>query len=617
MNKTQWFRNVLVCLLLAGVTLAVFWPVGRMGFINYDDHQYVFQNPMVSAGLTPDGVRWAFTTTHVGNWHPLTWLSHMLDCQLFGLDAGAHHRMNLFFHVANTLLLFIFVQMLTGAFWRSALVAALFALHPVHIQSVAWVSERKDLLSGCFFLLTLMAYIRYVALQSQPVEPGQTISVGRSLRAVFHYPSAIYYLLALFFFACGLMSKPMLVTVPLVMLLLDFWPLGRLPVGSVGLRPRLRCWAMLVLEKWPFLLLSLGSSAVTVWAQHHAEFVVSGALLPWHVRGLNCLVFYTQYLGKLVWPVNLSFFYPYTPMHLMEYVCSISLPIAISALAFLKVRSCSYFLVGWLWFLIMLVPVIGLVQVGMQAIADRYTYLPSIGLFILLAWSLADIGSISIRWRNGMILGVIALLLACLVITRIQLKYWKDEIALFSRSVEINSENNLQGYYLLGHALWQAGNLGEAAECYRALLRMAPANIDARRELIAVLIAQKRFAAAKAELLVLLQFNPDAAEVMNDLAWISATCPDATVRDGEFAVRLAERACMLTEYKQALLIGTLAAAYAESGQFPAAVKAAQQARAMALAQGQNKVAASNEKLLEIYESGRAYHENERDSGDGF
>jgi tetratricopeptide (TPR) repeat protein len=265
----------------------------------------------------------------------------------------------------------------------------------------------------------------------------------------------------------------------------------------------------------------------------------------------------------------------------------------------------------------MLVPVIGLVQVGMQAIADRYTYLPSIGLFILLAWSLADIGSISIRWRNGMILGVIALLLACLVITRIQLKYWKDEIALFSRSVEINSENNLQGYYLLGHALWQAGNLGEAAECYRALLRMAPANIDARRELIAVLIAQKRFAAAKAELLVLLQFNPDAAEVMNDLAWISATCPDATVRDGEFAVRLAERACMLTEYKQALLIGTLAAAYAESGQFPAAVKAAQQARAMALAQGQNKVAASNEKLLEIYESGRAYHENERDSGDGF
>jgi tetratricopeptide (TPR) repeat protein len=676
--------------MLAGITLAIYWPAGRLGFSLYDDWDYVYQNTHVQSGTLAD-IQWAFTTSAAGNWHPATWLSHMLDCKLFGLNAGGPHWTNLGFHVVNTLLLFMVLNEMTRAVWRSALVAALFAWHPMHIQSVAWISERKDLLSGFFMLLTLWAYARYARGRSRVESRGSKTKIA--VQAPARRGWALDYGLALVFFALGLMSKPMLVTVPLILLLLDYWPLGR--ISDFGFRPalrstrakdrisdsksasQLRILKRLLWEKLPFLALSIISSGLTLWAQQKAEFVVPGKYLPWSRRVFDSLAFFTTYLEKIFWPVHLSIFYPYPRMGLLEFICSALLPILLTVFIVRRMRSQPYLIVGWLWFLVMLIPVIGLVQVGAQSIADRYTYLPSIGLFILVAWAAADLAAVSNFRRNGVALGVSAALLACLLDTKIQLGYWKNDVTLFRRCVEITKENNFEGCYLLGNAYVESGNLDAAAGSYRAALQMAPDLEEAHDNLGNVLYQQKKFEEAKGEYLIALRLKPgdpaiggqlasvsqmielenklaglyealktqdtaalhaqiasirmarnefpeavehygealrlepDSPEILNNLAWLLATCPEAAFRDGARAVQLAERACEISGYQQTLYIGTLAAACAEAGRFDDAISTAQKACVLAAQLGETNLLQRNQQLLELYRAHRPYRPNSK------
>jgi tetratricopeptide (TPR) repeat protein len=720
----------LICLALFVITLVAFWPVGHLDFILHDDHHYVTENLNIQAGITAKSVGWAFTSTQMSNWHPVTWLSHMLDYKLFGLNASGHHWVNLGFHIANTLLLFIVLRQMTQAVWRSALVAALFALHPMRVESVAWISERKDVLSVFFAMLTLWAWVRYAQKRSR-VE-GRGSSAGDDGLALDSRRWTLDYFLALVFFALGLMSKPMLVTLPGIFLLLDFWPLKR--ISNFGFRisdsksvPQLtgttkqseggstpwraeaerRRLNHLLIEKVPFLALSLASSIVTVWVQAKGGTVVSADRLLWYWRMVDSLVFYTVYLEKMFWPENLAIFYPYTRIPPWEFVCSALLPIFLSVFCIRRMRSQPCLLVGWFWFVVMLLPVIGLVQVGMQSIADRYTYLPSIGLFIIVAWGMAGLASLSRIWRTGMALSAAALLLACLLDTRYQLCYWRDSVTLFSHAVEITREGNGMSYYLLGNAYGESGNLDEAAKNFQAALRVDPNFEAARDQLGHVLFLQKKFEAAGAQFDEILQRNPynanahkhlgdtlaaqkkyaeaeaeysnallaspndaaisealavatlkaenektltnlycalqtlptpeihtqiaiilaikgeypdavrhylealrlkpDALDVLNNLAWLLATCPDAHHRDGAQAVGYAERACELTHYKKTFYVGTLAAAYAEAGRFDDAIAKAQKACALAEESGEQNLLQRNQELLLLYQKHQPYH----------
>jgi tetratricopeptide (TPR) repeat protein len=723
-------RVSLICLALFVITLVAFWPVGRLGFILHDDHQYVTDNPNIQAGITAKSVGWAFTATQASNWHPVTWLSHMLDYKLFGLNASGHHWVNLGFHIANTLLLFIVLRQMTQAVWRSALVAALFALHPMRVESVAWISERKDVLSVFFAMLTLWAYARYAQRVTggkwQVTGKEEVIPARDSTLDTRH--STFFYWLALGFFALGLMSKPMLVTLPVIMLLLDFWPLKRIsdfgfrisdlesvlqshkgawPRGAAlrGFTPAtLNC---LLFEKVPFLVLSLASCIVTVWVQAKGGTVVSADRLLWYWRMVDSLEFYTFYLEKMFWPENLAIFYPYTRIPPWEFVCSALLPILLSVFCIRRMRSQPCLWVGWFWFVVMLLPVIGLVQAGMQSIADRYTYLPSIGLFIIAAWGMAGLASLSRIWRTSMTLSAAALLLACLLDTRYQLRYWRDSITLFSHAVEITREGNSMSYYLLGNAYGESGNLDEAARNFQATLRIDPNFEEARDQLGHVLFLQKKFEAAGAQFDEILQRNPynanahkhlgdtlaarkkyaeaeaeysnallaspndaaisealavatlkaenektltnlycalkilptpeihiqiaiilaikgeypdavrhylealrlkpDSPDVLNNLAWLLATCPDAHLRAGTQAVKQAERACELTHYTKTFYVGTLAAAYAEAGRFDDAIATAQKACALAEKSGEQNLLQRNQELLLLYQKHQPYH----------
>lgn len=448
-------REISVCLLLIVATLAVYWQVGNHEFINYDDHEYVIENRFVKKGFSLDGISWVFTATHATNWHPLTWLSHMLDCQLFGLKAGMHHLTSLLLHIANSILLFLVFRRMTGALWNSAFVAALFALHPLHVESVAWVAERKDVLSTFFWLLTMWSYAWYVS------RPG----INR-------------YLLVLLFFIMGLMSKPMVVTLPFVLMLLDFWPLGRfrlkgadnvlntdIPGSSVS---------HLVREKIPLLLLSAVSCIVTFLVQQSGGAVSSLYILPLKIRIANALVSYASYIFKMILPYNLAV--PYLDHDILAWwkiAGAGLLLLTISWLALRVVRRNPYFTVGWLWYLGTLVPVIGLVQVGFQSMADRYTYIPLIGLFVIIAWGIPELVA---GWRKRKIgLATLAVLLVSVlsVTTWIQLRYWKNSITLSQHALDV-TENNFIAHSNFGNALSDKGDNAGAIEHYYESLYINP-----------------------------------------------------------------------------------------------------------------------------------------------
>jgi tetratricopeptide (TPR) repeat protein len=737
-----------VCLFLAAIIWVVFGQTLGHEFVNYDDDLYVYENPVVQKGLTWEGFRWALTYGQIGHWHPLTWLSHMLDCQLYGLQAGGHHLTNILLHTATAILLFLVLRQMTGFLWRSAFVAAVFAIHPLRVESVAWVAERKDVLSAFFFMLTLGAYVRYVR---RP-------------------PSKIRYGVMILLYALGLLSKNMLVTMPFVLLLLDYWPLNRLS----GFSPRVLLRR--VAEKIPLFVLAVGSCVATALMPEKvpAEYMLSFAL-----RMENAVVSYVTYLWQMIHPSGLACVYP-NPVNdvpLWQVAGALGLLLAISgvAWAFRKTHPC--LVVGWLWYLGMLIPVIGMVQISYYAHADRYTYLPQIGLYLLLTWAAADLCA---GWRHRRVVlggGATVILVALIFCARTQASYWRNSellwthtlactsdnavahvnlgnallqkgsvneamvhyqkalqikpdcvdahinlgtallqkgnvaeaiahyqkalqikpdspeahnnlgnallkignvdeaIAPFQRALQIKPDfaeahnnlgiallqkgkvdeaivhyqkalqikpdfaeahNNLgnalvqkgsvdeaiahyqkalqinpgyaEAHNNLGNALLQKGKVAEAIVHYQKALQINPDYAEAHLNLANALLKKGRVAEAITHLQKTLQIKPDSPEILNNLAWLLATCPDAHIRDGVQAVKYAERACELTHHGVTILVGTLAAAYAEAGRFDDAIAAVQKACALAAAAGEQDLLEKNQKLLALYRAHQPYHE---------
>ncbi len=464
-------QAVLLCLVLALATLGVFWPVTRCGFTNYDDPAYFSDNGHVLAGLSWANVKWAFRVTENASWYPMTWLSFLLDATLFGKGPRGPHLTNLLLHAANTVLLFLLLRRLTGALWKSALVAALFSLHPLHVESVAWIAERKGLLSTFFGLLALWAYALFAEGRRQKAEGRIENAKSRVTQC-----ASLYYALSLLFFALGLMSKPMLVTLPFAMLLLDYWPLQRFPLTTNNYQ--LSALPRLALEKAPFFGLGALSSAVTFLVHKQSGAITALVLLPLRDRIANALVSYARYLGKMVWPAHLALPYPH-PWHwsLGWEVLAAALVGGLSLAAVLLARKRPYVFVGWFWFLGMLVPVIGVVQWGLHAMADRFTYMPLIGLFIIVAWAVGELVEGG-RIPGGVTAaGALLLLGACALQTRHQLGYWQNSELLFRHAVAV-TEHNVVALNNLGVALFDQGRVEEAIEYYERAVRVEPGYLE-------------------------------------------------------------------------------------------------------------------------------------------
>ena len=468
-KPTRKNQSILISIFLVLAVLAVYWPVGKYEFLKYDDDKYVTDNRHVTSGLNWQNIRWAFTTGHASNWHPLTWLSHMLDCEVFELEAGAHHFTNVLLHAANTFLLFVVLARMTGGLWASGFVAAVFGLHPLHIESVAWVAERKDVLSTLFWLLTMWAYVRYA-----------------------QKPKLLWYLLALVLFTLGLMAKPMLVTLPFVLLLLDYWPLERLRFRKVvaeddlqdgdtqtdnGRTPIL----YLLLEKIPFLVITAISSYVTFTVQRKGGAMPGMEMLGLRSRVENAIVSYVTYILKMIWPSRLGVLYPHPAGGLSTtnvVVCGAVL-LLVTVCFILLIRWRKYPAVGWFWYVGTLVPVIGLIQVGVQSRADRYTYVPLTGLFIIFAWGIPELFR---KWQyRKVVLGLFAgaVIAAMIVATSVQLKHWKDSIALFGHTLDVTEGNWLMHSNYAG-VLREAGDIEGAMEQLNKAVKIKPDSAEVR-----------------------------------------------------------------------------------------------------------------------------------------
>lgn len=614
----RWLR-LGICISLAVLTWVVFGQLLQYDFINYDDPRYVYENTNITNGLTIGGIAWAFTHIHSMNWHPLTTISHMLDCQLYGLKPGAHHFTNVLLHSVVAILLLLVLQRMTGgpsgtgSIWRSAFVAAVFAIHPLRVESVAWIAERKDVLSGVFFMLTLLTYFRYVRVRS----------IGR-------------YLTVLFMFALGLMCKPMLVTLPFVLLVLDYWPLKRVRSQNSELRSQRNLLA-LVVEKLPLVALSVVSSVVTFAAQR-------GALgwteqLPVLARINNAVVTYAAYMWQMLWPVKLAVFYPHpeSRLPLWEIILCLLLLIGITAAAVVLRKSRPYFITGWLWYLGMLVPVIGLVQVGWQGRADRYTYLPQIGLYIAITWGIADVTA-AWRWQREILTAGTAIVVGLLSWrASVQASYWRDSETLFTHALAVTSnndvaENNLGIVSLqkgnldeaisllqaavdlrpenspaqenLAKALLQKGQVTDALVHYRKLLELQPDNIEVHNIVGTVLIQQGQAREAVEEWQKVLAIQPDNGNAMSNLAWVFATSPDDSLRDGAKAVQLAEQAMRISGGRIPIIFRTLAAAYAENGRFSEAIQTAQRGIELANSRGNSGLATELQSSIVLYQERR-------------
>ncbi len=450
----------LIRLCLVAITCIVYWQVTEFDFINtYDDLEYIIENSNVREGLTLRGVGWAFGTFHSGHWHPITWLSHMLDVQLYGMNAGRHHLMNVLFHIAGTLLLFSIFHSTTGYTWRSGFIAAMFALHPLHVESVAMIAERKDVMSAFFWMVTLRCYIAYAV-----------------------HPRKSRYLFVAGCFVLGLLTKPMVMTLPFVFLLLDYWPLNRFSPRTEGdgyLTSSHSAVPRLIAEKVPFLLFSAASSIVTWHAAKSQGALEAMRVYPFIHRLANALVSYTGYLGKMIWPKSLTVFYPYRDTLLAWQVMGAILLVAGLTTLFLTLyKRHPYLIVGWLWYLVTLLPVIGLVQAGAQSMADRYTYIPLIGIFIIIAWALPEILN---PWRLGKIVLAMSICLCLSLLTALtwmQIGYWKNSTALFQHAVNVTQQNWV-AHNNLGTAFLKAGKKEEALRQYQKVLEIIPNHANA------------------------------------------------------------------------------------------------------------------------------------------
>jgi tetratricopeptide (TPR) repeat protein len=640
--------TVSICLLLTGLSLAVFSQTIYYNFVNFDDDLYVYNAPAIRAGPTLKGIVAAFTNPHAGNWHPLTTLSHMLDCRLYDLNAGGHHATNVVLHTIAVLLLFRVLRQMTGAFWKSAILAALFAVHPLHVESVAWVSERKDVLSAVFFFLMLDAYVRY----------ARAMSITR-------------YLLVTALFAAGLMSKPMLVTAPIVLLVLDYWPLGRFAQAVPTTRKakirqstsQRRIIQRLFLEKIPLLVLSAGSGIVTFALQKRAAGAIPA--LPFLWRAQNAVMSYVIYAWKTLWPTRLAVFYPHPndTLATWQVVLAIALLLAITCAAIVWREKRPYLFTGWFWYLIMLVPVIGLVQVGEQGHADRYTYLPSIGLFLIAVWAVGDLAAVSQvgSWRGVATAGAIVVVAALACTAYTQTSYWRNSETLWTHTLAVTTHNDVahnnlgylcvdrgeldkamshfeaaskirsgkldphynlgtafvemnlgdalarkgqpdeamfhfeqaiklqpdyaQAYYNRGNVLYAKGRMDEAIADWEKTLQIQPNDVDAHTGLGNALLRKGAVKEAIAHYNEAIALAPNDPHSRSNTAWVLATSTDASIRDGAKAVELAQQAISLTGGREPLFFRTLAAAYAETGRFSDAIAVIQQGVALARIQG--------------------------------
>ncbi|MGA2243603.1 MAG: tetratricopeptide repeat protein [Verrucomicrobiota bacterium] len=643
--------------LLVLVTLLAYLPILRNGYVNFDDQDYVTENSMVKQGLTWQGFLWAFDSWHASNWHPLTWLSHMADCDVFRLNPGGHHLVNLLFHAANAWLLFVLWRRLTGLTWPGAVVAALFAWHPLHVESVAWVSERKDVLGTFFALLALLSYVRWAKDASGTVQRR-------------------FFWLAVVMFAFSLLSKPMAVTLPLVMLLLDFWPLGRLAMDplAAGVGATASAWGgwkRLTAEKWPFFLLSLASCVVTILAQR-AEAIVPLAKYSLVLRLENVFTAYAAYLGKTVCPIHLAVFYPLIRPGLPAVALSAALLAAISALVWWRVKAQPYLAVGWLWFLGTLVPVIGVLQVGDQAMADRYTYFPLIGIFFGAVFGLKDLARRA-PWLNRWLAAAAVLaLVGCLAGTELQLRYWRNSETLFTHALEVTPDN-ATARLNLGEAFQEQNRAENAVTNYQRSLELQPGQFEIYNNLGRLFNDQGETAKALDYCRTAVELNPRSSQSHNGLgmvlaelgrndealsqfseaerldvrsaaphfqsgrvllklsrqteargqfeealrldrgnlamliyiARVLAADPDAAARNGPEALALAQEAARLAGQPQSVVLDTLAMACAENGRFDEAANLAKQAVGMALVKGAREDAASMQHRLALYEKHEA------------
>jgi protein O-mannosyl-transferase len=579
---------VAVCVFLSVIVWLVFAQTLGHDFINFDDDKYVYENAEVSRGLTLDGFKWLLTHSHASLWHPLTTLSHMVDCQIYGLRPAGHHFTNVLLHNIAAVLLFSVLAQMTGRVWPSAFVAAIFAIHPMRVESVAWVAERKDVLSGVFLMLTLAAYTRYA-------------------RA----PSVARYLTMSIFVICGLMSKATFVTVPIVLLLLDYWPLRR--AKDFG------AWRRLVLEKVPLLAFAAAASAATIFAQ--TVTMATLEQLPLLPRLKNAAVSLLVYLRQMVWPADLAIFYPHPHdrLNMSLVIVSVVLVVAVTVLAFFVRRKRPYFFVGWFWFLVLVAPVLGIFQAGLQARADRFTYLPHIGITIALAWTIADSTQ---QWRHQRAIltliasVIIAALMAC---AWKQTTYWRDSISVWERALAVTS-NNQTAHQNLAVALWDRGKISESRIHSRAAdiihaqttLKDYPFDISTRDDLGVLLIRSGDAAGAIQQWDVNLQIDPNDGNALNNLAWVLATYPADNVRNGKRAVELAEKAIALPGGEAPIVSRTLAAAYAEVGDFSKAITTAQRAVERAAAAQNTSLVETLRHELSLYETGKPNRETPSD-----
>jgi tetratricopeptide (TPR) repeat protein len=507
MAKSNDYRNAIIFFLFSIAIFSIYLPVLHNGFIvNYDDHAYVTGNPSVREGLTYSGAIWAFTTVHSYNWHPLTWLSHMLDVQLFGLNAWGHHLINILFHIANSLLLFGILRKLTGALWRSLFVAAIFALHPLHVESVAWIAERKDVISTFFAFLAILAYVDF-ARSSRPLN----------------------YILVLFLFILSLLAKQMFVTLPFLFLLLDYWPLQRLSCNPsepdiAPTKSRTKAFPSLIIEKIPLLALAIASSAVTYYVQKKA-----GALnmdTPLLLNMGNALISYVKYISKMFWPHPLAVVYPFNPdeINYLNVIGASTFILVTSYFAFRQMKKRPYFLVGWLWYLGTLVPVIGFVRIGDHAVADRYTYVPLIGLFVTCAWGATELIQ-RLHLKKGIVVALSIIVLSIFSFMTIkQTTYWKNDIVLFEHAIDV-TKDNAPAHKRLGLAYGALMNVEKATAerkiarllHYQYLAKVKPNDFEVRYLLGNSYIELQRYDKAITEYLISIRLNDRQSKVYNNL----------------------------------------------------------------------------------------------------
>ncbi len=506
-RRTPLGVNFLICLSLAIMILLVFWQVKDHAFITYDDDEYVTKNIYVQKGLTADGVRWAFRFNDISYWHPLTWLSHMLDVQLFRMDAGWHHLTSLLFHMASSILLFLVFNRMTGAVWRSAFVAMLFAIHPINVESVAWVAERKSVLSTFFWMLTMYGYIRYV-----------------------EQPTALRYLLILLLFILGLMAKPMLVTLPFVLLLLDFWPLGRMNFSIYGAAGRQKhtdgtffsfqtsSLRRLIFEKIPLFVFAAVSIFWSSLSVHRLGIVLSGESKSISLRIANSVVSYVKYLGKLFWPADLAFIYPYPrTLATLQIVGCVFILLCLTVGLLIKLKKASFLGVGWLWYLGTLIPVIGLVQAGFwPAMADRFAYIPAIGIFIIIAWGISGLVKNWYYKKTVLSITAVATLMLLMAATWVQVGFWRNSTVLFEHTLEV-TENNYLVHNNLGNIYFRQGQIDQAVNHYAESLRINPSFILAHNNMGAAMLRAGNIEKAIFHFEMALRLKPDDQNSRNNL----------------------------------------------------------------------------------------------------